>query len=73
MGKKAHTACSKVRTMLIRHSVLTLHTGQSTPAGQEWVTRPCGVPLFSQAERESGVCRSCAAGWTHPENFPVEG
>ncbi len=40
-------------------------------AGQEWTTRACGMPLFSNLERASGVCRSCASGWTHPEDHPL--
>jgi len=35
------------------------------------VRLPCGMLLFSDLERASGVCRSCASGWAHPEDHPV--
>ena len=66
-----HTSCHTLRRVLVRHFTLNLTTGAMTPAGQEWTTRACDVPLFSDAERASGVCRSCASGWTHPEDHPV--
>ena len=57
--------------VLVRRSTMNLTTGAMTPTGQEWATRACEVPLFSDLERASGVCRSCASGWTHPENHPL--
>src|SRR5690606_8452208 len=38
---------------------------------QEWRDEPCGTPLFSGDNRKDGICRSCASGWTHPENYQL--
>jgi hypothetical protein len=70
--KPQHQSCTKLRRMLIRHGTLNMQNGAVTEGAQEWVTRECGTPLFGQTEREHGICRSCASGWTHPENCPVE-
>ena len=67
----SHTSCHTLRRVLVRHSTMNLTTGAMTPTGQEWTTRACDVPLFSDLERASGVCTSCASGWTHPENSPL--
>jgi hypothetical protein len=64
--------CSKMRRMLITHSVLDIETGEETPKWAEWVTQKCNAPMFDHAELERGVCRSCFNGWTHPLNFPVD-
>jgi len=58
-----HTSCHTLRRVLVRLS--------TKAAGQEWTTRACGMPLFSDLERASGVCRSCASGWMHPEDRPL--
>jgi len=58
-----YTSCHTLRRVLVRLPIKA--------AGQEWTTRACGMPLFSDLERASGVCRSCASGWTHPEDHPV--
>lgn len=63
--------CLVMRRKLIRHRRLTLSSGEVTAGTSEWVIEPCGVPLFSDAERAVGQCRSCATGWTHPENYKV--
>ena len=68
---QSHTSCHTLRRVLVRHSTMNLMTGAMTPAGQEWTMRACDVPLFSDLERASGVCTSCASGWTHPENHPL--
>lgn len=47
-------------------------SGAYTETKAEWVTEPCGIPLFQEQERKTGVCRSCAKGWTHPENYRVD-
>jgi hypothetical protein len=64
--------CSKMRRMLITHSTLNIETGVETPNGAEWVTQACNIPMFSDEERERGICRSCFGGWTNPLNFPVD-
>ena len=58
-----YTSCHTLRRVLVRLP--------STPGGQEWTTRACDIPLFSDAERASGICRSCASGWSHPEDRPL--
>ena len=68
---QSHTSCHTLRRVLVRRSTMNLTTGAMTPTGQEWTTRACDVPLFSDLERASGVCTSCASGWTHPENSPL--
>lgn len=64
--------CNKMRRMLVTHSVLDITTGVETPLNAEWITQRCSIPLFSDAERERGICKSCNAGWIHPFNFPVD-
>lgn len=64
-------ACTTMRRVLVRHSTLSLASGESQSAGDEWQDGPCGTPLFTDAEKKSGTCRSCARGWTHPENFAL--
>lgn len=64
-------ACTVVRRMLIKTGAIDLKTGQTNMTGEQWETRACGAPLFSEAERETGICKSCAAGWTHPHNYRV--
>ena len=63
--------CSQLRRQLVTHSTLNIATGETTVGSQEWETRPCGIPLFSDDERKRGTCRSCAEGWTHEHNYPI--
>lgn len=69
-----HSQCAVVRRHLVTYSTLNMVTGVSTRSEREpeMVTEPCGAPLFTEAEHRSGKCRSCASGFTHPENYPVE-
>lgn len=69
--RKRFQSCTKMRTVLIRHQTLNLQTGETTENGSEWVTRPCGIPLFG-VHTETGVCSRCLTGWEHPENFFAE-
>lgn len=71
-ARPLHHGCQVMRRALIRRELFNLATGELTPAGEAWETKPCSVPLFSDAERASGECRSCAAGWTHPHNYRVD-
>lgn len=70
--KRMTDSCTKMRRMLISSGALNAATGETKITASEWVTRECGVPLFGDKERKAGICRSCASGWTHPENYPVE-
>lgn len=67
--KTFHHFCTTVRTSLVTHSTLNLSTGERTEGASEWVTGACSAGLFSDAARASGVCSSCARGWTHPKNY----
>ncbi len=67
---KGSDSCTMVRRMLIRHMFLNLATSETDDARAEWVTRPCGVPLFGD-DKAGGLCRGCKTGWTHPNNYPV--
>jgi hypothetical protein len=71
--KKARAdGCTLTRTYKVTHGTFDLARGVDVSGGrEEWITGPCGVPLFTDAERASGRCRSCASGWTHPENYPA--
>jgi hypothetical protein len=60
--------CKIERRILVTHSKLDLQTGDSSVERQEWVTRECGTPLFSDAR----ACKSCLSGWTHEHNYPTE-
>ncbi len=63
MPAAPYTSCHVLRHVLVRLP--------AKAAGQEWATRACGMPLFSDLERASGVCTSCASGWSHPEDRPL--
>ncbi len=63
MAPAPYTSCHVLRRVLVRLP--------AKAAGQEWATRACGMPLFSGLERASGVCTSCASGWSHPEDRPL--
>lgn len=65
-------ACTVIRRALLRHGTLDLATGDAAMTREEWVTRPCGTPLFNALERQRGECSSCMRGWTHPENYRVD-
>lgn len=69
---KRYDSCTKMRRMFIQNFTLSMATGERTLVGEEWVTRECGVPLFGDDETKTGICRSCANGWTHPNNHPVQ-
>lgn len=72
--QKGHDSCQVVRRMLVTHGTMRFNCGADTyrETGKEWVTRACAVPLFSDEERARGECRSCASGWTHPNNYRAE-
>lgn len=65
------SSCTQLRRKLVKRQSFNLGTGVSVDVGQDWVTEPCGVPMFSAGENERGTCSSCASGWTHEHNFPV--
>lgn len=67
-----HQSCTVMRRKMVRHGTLNMATGATADGHSEWVTEPCGIPLFAPKHRETGICRSCESGWTHPENYAVE-
>lgn len=68
-----HWNCTVLRRMLLTNSAFSPTTGATTPTGEEWITQPCGAPLFYTPERTAGVCQSCANGWNHPNNYRADG
>jgi hypothetical protein len=64
--------CTQIRRRLVTHATVSLATGETKTERTEWETAACNAPLFSDAERERRTCRSCANGWTHPHNYPVD-
>jgi hypothetical protein len=66
-----HT-CQVMRRKLVTHYNGFEDAEAGKPSKQEWVTEPCGTPLFSSDHNETGICGSCAKGWTHPHNYKVE-
>jgi hypothetical protein len=64
-----YSTCQTERTVLVKTQPLSK---VGTDEGIEvvgWKTGACDTPLFSDVERSSGVCRACAIGWEHPENY----
>lgn len=66
--KKLHDSCTIRRTFKRTHGTLSLQTGKCSEDRSEIVTEPCNTPLFEDLAKETGICRSCAEGWEHPEN-----
>jgi hypothetical protein len=69
---KSFHACRVERIQHVTHGTLNLVSGAQTSDRTEIVTEPCNVPLFSDKERQVGVCRSCLSGWQVEENKPTE-
>lgn len=69
---KTFQDCQVERRYLARRFALDLATGRTVQASAEWRTGACAVPLFSEVERRTGVCRRCAGGFQHPENHTTE-
>lgn len=56
--KRASNGC-QVRHIHVRgEGVFSLETGMG-PMTCSYLVEDCDTPLFSDAERESGICRSC--------------
>lgn len=74
-GKREYIECGTMRRKLVTYEKINLRTGTVEPdptKPKAYVTERCGVPLFKKTERERGTCSSCAAGWTHPDNMPID-
>lgn len=61
--------CTVKRRWLSTSGTIDLDTGKHTATAAEWVTQACNGPLFSDTERSSGQCTSCASGWAIPTNY----
>jgi hypothetical protein len=58
---RTYSNCTVLRTCRVTSGVF--RGGKFVKAGTEVVTAPCGVPIFGDDERASGICRSCRRGW----------
>lgn len=61
--------CPIIRTKLITHGTLSMSGEGFKESRKEWKTEECGTPLFKD---KATICRSCATGWNHENNFIVE-
>lgn len=68
---RQHSYCTVLRHKTLRHGTINMNTGAFSAGEITQVTEPCNTPLFHEAERASGVCRSCADGWEVPGNRPA--
>ena len=68
---QSFNSCQQLRRALVRYGTLNLATGHYEEGHTERVVRKCEAPLFSPEERQTGRCRSCAMGWTTPDNEPA--
>lgn len=69
------SSCKVMRRKLVTHALMPFgaeSVDQIKMTREEWVDEPCGAPLFSRNSIETGVCQSCANGWTHEHNFKIE-
>lgn len=69
---RLYQECRQWRRVYATIAWVSLTTGARRDERQEWRTKPCGVPLWSEEEKARGTCRGCAAGWTHEHNLPVD-
>ena len=63
------TGCTVKRRWFMTTGTLDLNTGKTTATSAGWVTQACNGPLFSDTERQTGQCTSCASGWAIPTNY----
>lgn len=63
-GARTHNNCSIIRDRKTRHGTLDIKTGQTEYGPWKMETGACEAPLFSDREKQTGVCRSCASGYS---------
>jgi len=63
--------CTQLRRMRSTYGIFD-DKGEVTTSWFEWETRACGNPLMSEVERTTGICGSCASGWSDPANYPIK-
>lgn len=61
--------CKIIRKKLVKFGTTTMG-GEYKEKGQEWRTEECGIPIFSNGQKE--VCSSCLKGWTHENNYMLD-
>jgi len=64
--------CTQLRRKKSIHGRFDDTGMKMTASWIEWETSACGAPLLSEVERTTGICRSCADGWNHPDNYPIK-
>lgn len=62
--------CKILRKKYVRHGTMSMSGGPVKFDRGEWVTEPCGTPIFGKTKIP--VCNSCREGWTHEHNFAVD-
>lgn len=60
-SRKARTACAVLRRKKLRFGSV-----------ERWIEEKCGLALLTDAEKQSGVCRACAAFRASPEDFAID-
>jgi len=63
--------CTQLRRMRSTYGIFD-DKGEMTTSWFEWKTSACGNPLMSEVERTTGICGSCASGWSDPTNYPIK-
>jgi hypothetical protein len=63
--------CPIERFQRVTLSSLNIMTGDHGPERVEERVDACGTPLFGK-DAERGICKGCATGWTHQNNYPTE-
>lgn len=68
MRKPFINNCTIERLRLVRSCTWNVVTGAETNVNEEYKIEPCNAPLFDDGEHTSGVCSTCASGWSQPNN-----
>jgi hypothetical protein len=68
VAKPYFHSCTVRRIIKETHSILNMTTGKSTKGRIKIVTKACGTPLFGEPESLTGICLSCARGWSVQNN-----
>lgn len=63
--------CQIIRKKLVKSYKWNLSLGTQSDHQQKWITEACNSPLFS-SDKSDIVCKQCAEGWTHENNFMVD-
>lgn len=69
---KPPTHCRQLRRIYKKHKTVSFDTGAVTVVRSGWEILACSIPLTTQDEKRTGVCASCASGFSCEVNYPVE-